>query len=116
MKRLLLLAALTLTAGCFKINYVTGAQNTGLPTHEEWHHIAILALVELSEPVPLNEICPNGFSKVHHEVSFTNGLVTQLVGGGLYNPSTIQVYCSSGSAFNVEVNNDGLAESLQRFE
>ena len=114
-----LLPALLLS-GCYKIDYVTGMPSQGTPTVEQWHHIGVFALVEFSDPVPLQQICPNGFSKVHHEVSFINGAASYALGlvgmNWAYQPSTIQVYCASGSAYNIEVDDKGLAMSAERFE
>lgn len=112
------LAGLMLT-GCYKIDYVAGP-SAPYPQTTEWHHIGIFGLVEFSEPVRLNVICPNGFARVHHEVSLGNGLVHWLLGGGLgyssgwYSPSTVMVYCSTGQAYDVQVDRDGLATAAQR--
>jgi hypothetical protein len=119
MKRFLLLASLWLSS-CYKIDYVTGLQSSSVPTASEWHHIGIFGLVEFSEPVPLQQICPTGFAKVHNETSFANGAVTFALGlvalNWAYQPSTVSVYCKSGAAYNVDVDEQGLALSAERFE
>jgi len=120
MKRLIpLLAAASLSSGCYKIDYVN-ASSMGVPSHTEWHHIGILALVEFSAPVSLQTICPSGFTKVHHEVSLPNSAVTFLLSfvglNWAYTPSTIEVYCKSGTAYNVELDRDGMALSAERVQ
>jgi hypothetical protein len=119
--RALLLSAALMLSGCYKIDYMRSAPASPVPTSQQWHHIGILALVEFSDPVPLQTICPTGFARVHHEVSIVNGLVTMVLGsltGGivssLYQPSTISVYCNSGQAFDVQVDDSGMAVAATR--
>ena len=119
--RALLLSAALMLGGCYKIDYVRSTPSSGVPTSTEWHHIGIIGLVEFSDPVPLQNICPTGFSKVHHEVSFINGLVTYGLNvfgglGFLYQPSTISVYCNNGQAFDVQVDEAGMAVAATRTE
>ena len=108
-----LLALLSLN-GCYKIDYVQGPSEP-YATQSEWHHIGILGLVEFSDPVRLDQICPGGWAKVHNEISVLHGLVTVALGTvGLswaYTPHTIEVYCASGQAFQVELDDQGLATS-----
>lgn len=114
-----LLAAL-LSTGCFKIDYVTGP-SAPYPQTDEWHHIGILGLVEFSEPVRLDTICPGGFARVHNEVSPLNllastalGLFTATAGFWVYQPHTVQVYCKSGQAYDVQLDGDGMATAATR--
>lgn len=112
--------ALLLGSGCYKINYVT-APSAPYPQTTNWHHIGIFGLVEFSEPVMLDRICPAGFARVENQISFVNGLVSpvalNLVGlAWAYQPHTVKVYCKSGQAFDVEVNEQGLALSAQPVE
>ena len=110
-----LLAGL-LMSGCYKIDYLRDVPAAPAPSLTSWHHIGIFGLVEFSDPVPLQNICPTGFSRVHQEVSPMNALVIALLTiptvtalGWTYQPSTISVYCNSGQAFDVEVNREGIA-------
>ncbi|NOY26471.1 MAG: hypothetical protein GXP62_11415 [Oligoflexia bacterium] len=124
MTRQLALACLTalLSSGCYKIDYVAGPSNP-MPQSTQWHHIGIFGLIEFSAPVRLDQICPNGFARVHNEISVVNGLAMLAVNavtvgtlGWAYQPHTVQVYCSSGQAYNVQLNGDGLAMSAQRVD
>ncbi len=121
MKRIAMMASVAAAlSGCYKIDYVRSTSAAGAPTAEEWHHIGLFALVEFSDPVPLQTICPTGFARVHHEISVVNGALTMALGfvglSWVYQPSTISVYCNSGSAYNVEVDSEGMAMTAQRFE
>jgi len=108
---------LLLTTGCYKIDYVQGPSQP-YPQRVEWHHIGIFGLVEFSEPVRLDQICPQGFARVHNERSVLNSLVTIALGtvgmSWAYSPYTVDVFCSSGQAYKVQVNEQGLATSAQR--
>jgi len=116
--RALLLSAALMLSGCYKIDYVRGAPSSPVPSASEWHHIGIIGLVEFSDPVALQNICPTGFARVHHEVSVANRLVTMALSfvgaSALYQPSTISVYCNTGQAFDVELNEDGMAIAATR--
>lgn len=110
--------ALLLGSGCYKIDYVAGP-SAPYPQTTEWHHIGIFGLVEFSEPVRLDMICPGGFARVHNEVSFLNGLVTYVLGniaglGWVYQPHTVKVYCTTGQAYDVQLDADGLATTATR--
>ena len=123
MKRFVVsVALLTALAGCYKVDYVQFDSKSVTPDYEEWHHIGVLGLVEFSKPVRLDEICPNGFAKVHHEVSLENAAVAW-VGGAItsrfklphmYSPSTISVYCKSGHGFLLDTNDEGLVVTASR--
>lgn len=113
--RAFLLASLgLLLTGCYKINYVAGP-SAPYPQTTDWHHIGIFGLVEFSEPVMLDRICPSGFARVENQISFVNGLVPIALGtvglAWVYQPHTVKVYCRSGQAYEVSVNEDGMALS-----
>jgi hypothetical protein len=121
MMRSALLAALVLSTGCYKMNYVNGSASGGSPAYtEDWHHIIIFGLVELSDPIALDKVCPNGWAKVHNERSFENGLVTwalSIIGlGWVYGPHATTVWCAGGAAYDVELNEDGLVTTIALHE
>ena len=116
MKRFALLAAVALSAGCYKLNYVNGPVS-GQPSHtEDWHNIMIFGLVEISDPIPLTQLCPNGWTKIHNEESFENGLVNAALWiialGWIYSPHAVTVWCAGGGAYDVELNADGLVTTI----
>ena len=108
------------SSGCFKINYARQVGMQAAPAYDEWHHIGIFALVEFSDPVQLGYICPTGFARVHHEVSFINGLVPLALGvvglSWVYTPSTITVWCESGLGYELGMTRDGMVASARRFQ
>ncbi len=94
MRKLLLATALVALGGCFHVRYVTDVAPAPSPSSERWHHDFVWGLVEASDPVPVDDICPAGYAIVESQVTFVNGLV-QLVTGSLYDPQTVTVICSA---------------------
>ena len=116
MKPSALLVALALSGGCYKMNYLNGP-SSGAPSHtEDWHHIMVLGLVEVSDPIALDQVCPNGWTKVHNKRSFKNGLATTALWlialGWIYTPHASTVWCAGGAAYDVELNSDGLVTTI----
>ena len=72
MKRVILPFAL-LMSGCYKMSYSTG-HVTGGPDKELTHHTFVYGIVE-PNPIELNEICPEGVSKISHKITVGNYLV-----------------------------------------
>ena len=112
----LALCTAALLSGCYRINYSTGrAPNTKVMPENTTEHMGIFGLVNFSDPVELNSICPEGFAKVEQKVTFAYGLVSAIT-FGLYNPHRVTVQCASGTAFDVKLTNEGLARSAKRLE
>ena len=99
------LAALT---GCFKTTYTNGGPvSMAPPTHTEWHHRFVAGLIEL-DPVAVSQVCPGGtFTQATTEVSLPNGLIQTFLFRGLYNPSTIKIWCASGAQYEGTLNESG---------
>ena len=116
MKRFAMLAAVTLSAGCYKMNYINAAPSGTPGFEDEWRDIIIFGLVELDDPVALDQVCPNGWAKVHNERTFENGLVswalTIVLLGWVYTPHATTVWCAGGSAYDVELNGDGMVTTI----
>ncbi len=111
-------AAGLLLAGCFKIDYTYGPSNPA-PSYDNWHHIGIFGLIEFSDPVDLDLVCPTGFARVHYEISFINGLFPPALNiiaflGWMYQPSTIRVYCNSGTVWELGMTKDSMVASALR--
>jgi hypothetical protein len=96
MKKIIGLALLFTVTGCFHIHYITNEPVAPSPADESWHHNFIYGLVEGSPPVPVSQICPDGYAKVESETSFVNGLVRVLT-FSIYTPETVTVSCKAGS-------------------
>lgn len=111
-----LLALANLTA-CYKVTYTTNSPAAPGPASEELYHNVIFGLVELSDPVPLNQICPNGFAKAHNEY----GIIPIAISIGLgfvglnwaYQARDVEVWCKSGNGYNVTLDDNGMAVATQ---
>jgi hypothetical protein len=97
MNRFVLVALLVALSGCFHIHYVVGDQppTPATPTAEEWHHVLVFGLAEISDPVNVTTICPGGLQRVDSEETFVNGLV-HLLTASIYTPQTVSVTCGPG--------------------
>lgn len=113
MKRTILpfavIAVTLLGAGCYQTvvyDSETVPDYTPVAYDHEWHHGFISGLVEFSDPAPLEEVCPQGWSEIESHTSFLNGLVNFMV--PIYTPQTISVTCRvEGVAYRVELNGEG---------
>ncbi len=96
MRKLLAVAAALLPCtGCFHFHYVNpGVTPTPVAQDESWHHGVAWGLAEVSSPVEVSGVCPNGWARVDQEQTFVNGLAS-VVTWGLYTPQTTSVVCSS---------------------
>lgn len=83
--------------GCFKHTYTTDAEVSGSADYNKWQHHLIYGLVNLSGDIKLNQVCPNGVAKINQKTTFVNGLVRQIT-GAIYGPTTVRIWCASGSA------------------
>ena len=94
MKRIVLVLALAL-AGCWRMT-VTNANPAG-PTPIEydgkWHSGLVFGLAELSGPYDLSKICPQGWSQIHVETPFVQGLVTAIT-ANIYTPQGVTIRCA----------------------
>ena len=112
--RALALCAAAVLSGCYKTTFTTGAATSAAPKQEIWHHRIIGGIVELPSPVDLGRVCPSGVARIHTEISPLNALVQyapSVIGlPSLYNPSTIQVWCKSGTAARISSTEDGVVD------
>jgi len=110
--------AITNLTACYKVTYSTNNPSAPGPASEDLYHNVIFGLVELSDPVPLNQICPNGFAKVHNEMDIVSAAITlglNVIGGlsWLYQPRMVQVWCAGGTGYNVYTDDEGLAVATE---
>ena len=103
----LALASVALS-GCFTTRIYAQARTGGRVSQveEEWHHIAIFGLVELSDAIALDRVCPEGVAHIDQEETFLNGLVSSIC-QGLYNPQTVTVYCVDGRSARLTLDEGG---------
>jgi hypothetical protein len=105
-----LVASLVGTSACYRTRFLLSrGASQGTPNIEwdqKWYHDAIYGLAEISGPVHLDRVCPGGVSEVYQETSFVAGFV-QGITGNLYSPQVVTVYCVSGAAARVVLNDRG---------
>lgn len=95
MKRALLILALCAT-GCFRMTVKNGLPTGQAPIEYDgkWHSGLVYGIAELSGPYDLSKVCPQGWSAVHTETSFLNGLVQGFT-GNIYSPQSVTVTCAA---------------------
>ena len=85
--------------------------------HVEWDEAtykgAVLGFVEVSDPVLVNELCPTGIIRVEQKMRQLDA-VLQFLTLHMYNPQTVSVFCSDGTAVQTEFARDGLAIARRR--
>lgn len=96
MKKFLLAMVLSMIlTGCHTMHFTQNGQ-IGSYTEEKtekYHHQLIYELIELSQPVDVNEYCSdNNWQSVKTERSFVNGLIGML-GGAIYQQTSAAVAC-----------------------
>ena len=100
MKRLVFVL-LPLLSACY-INNVETGQKAGGQSHTETVPFLLWGLVgEASFNV--DDICPQGVSSIHEEVTPVDGVLNCLT-CGIYAPRTVTITCASGSAYRVTPN------------
>ncbi len=90
----LLLSAIG-ASGCHKIYYHNGGPavaNKAAAQYNEWHHGAVVGLVEVSDPINLKARCERGWDTVETENSFLTGLVSGFT-YSLYTPREANIVC-----------------------
>lgn len=92
--RILLIAGLFVTGGCYKAVIETGRQPNGQTIERPWAHSFIGGLVPPSVTETASQ-CSGGIARVTTQHSFLN-LVAEAVTFGIYSPMTITVQCAGG--------------------
>jgi hypothetical protein len=81
-------------SGCFRTTVknrepVSAARTR---TDDRWHHGLVFGLAELSGPYDLSKVCPRGWTEIHTETPFLQGLVTALT-LNVYAPQRVTIRC-----------------------
>ncbi|MFT5584552.1 MAG: hypothetical protein ACI9VR_002137 [Cognaticolwellia sp.] len=117
--------ALMLSLGCFKATYTTDEDVSGdKPEHEIWRNRVLYGIIEIEDPVNIEELCRGGFAQIHTEVDLLAALATigpsvalsWVAGLGLlqpYAPSNVHVWCKNGAAYRATVTPDGAVVYLE---
>ncbi len=82
-----------LGSGCSTIHFDNGVSTPAEEKYSEYHHLAGLDLVELSEPVDLKQRCTGkGWHSVKTERTLLNGVVS-LITQPFYSPWEVNYTC-----------------------
>jgi len=102
MIRNILLAIITtlLFSGCSKMYFHNGEPSNSVTLqNEQTHRHTVFNLVEISDPINLNEKCPsNDWDTIETELSFLDFLISSidnfLIGVDVYGQKTVNYSCS----------------------
>lgn len=81
--------------GCYTVRYTTG-QSPGGTHHEEGANFFLWGLVG-EKSLNLETICPQGVARWQNQATFLDGFLS-VITLGIYEPRTITVDCTGGSA------------------
>mgnify|MGYP001209713306 CR=1 FL=1 len=103
---------LLFSVGCgSKVTYVNGDLPDFTPNGFAFHHHA-LALIELTKPVPIWEICREGFSRIDsREIPIATYLITNMT-RGIYTPTLTYVQCKSSKAYLLQIDENGAVSKI----
>ena len=95
----IILSAVILLSGCTTIHFDRNSTlDLNATKTEAWHHNALLALVEVSDPVNLKEQCGDQtWTSVKTELTFINGLASGIINtltAPIWYPKTVEVSCN----------------------
>ncbi|MEM9487846.1 MAG: hypothetical protein AAGC55_01815 [Myxococcota bacterium] len=109
----LVCAAVLGSSGCYRTMITNGYNGPEAPSvvyDNRWYH-GLIALVDLTGPVDLNQVCPSGaWTRITLQTSFLNGLIGGLI--PFYTPQTATVFCATGAAYGVRLNSEGKAAEV----
>lgn len=100
--------------GCFTTRVVVSREPSAGPAFDydgRFHHDGIFGLVEFSDPVNLDTVCPGGVAYVEQETTFIAGLCQALT-QNLYNPQAVTVFCKNGKSAETLLDDDGNALAM----
>jgi hypothetical protein len=106
-RRAAALLALALLAGCYHLRYERrGVAAEGGAPREQWHHGAVGGSLDVTGPIDLAAICPDGFARVESHLSVLNWLGQAITTCGLlwplhaslWTPETVRVTCARPGA------------------
>lgn len=85
-------------SGCVRTTIRSGRAPGNVPPgwEDRWHHAFVFGLDELPGPIPLDALCPQGWSQVDTAIDPIQSViaVTTL---GVYTPTTVSVVCAESA-------------------
>ncbi len=87
------------SVGCVRTTIRSGRAPGDVPPgwEDRWHHGVVFGLNELPGPIPLDALCPDGWSEVDAAIDPIQSIVALLT-LGVYTPTTISVVCAEPNA------------------
>ena len=95
-----------IASGCGKVTYTQGNTTPLIRENPAFHHVGIIGLVEFSKPIPIHDICPDGFERVDVRTNALTALI-QGVTFNLYTPTQTFVQCKSGNSYRLDLDENG---------
>jgi hypothetical protein len=92
----LTLAATLGASGCYRTTLHLndpGRQVDNIRWEKGWYHGVVLGLADLSGPLAVDELCPEGIVRLHRRISFLNGLARGFT-LNIYTPQQVTVTCA----------------------
>jgi hypothetical protein len=88
-------ALLFCSVACVRTTIRSGRAPGDVPPgwEDRWHHGFVFGLAELPGPVPLDALCPGGWSEVDTAIDPIQSVIA-LFTLGIYTPTTISVICA----------------------
>jgi hypothetical protein len=99
----------TLLAGCANLTVKTGSPPTAAPIKKDLTFY-IWGLVG-TEEIDLRALCPTGVASIHQQATFGD-MCLSLITLGIYTPRTVEITCSSGAAYQLDVDAEGRVTRL----
>lgn len=87
------------SAGCVRTTIRSGLAPGYAPTGWEarWHHGFVFGFDELPGPVPVDALCPEGWSQIDSSIDPVQSVLA-IMTLGIYTPTTVSVVCAEPSA------------------
>ena len=119
-----MLALISLTSGCTTVIGASAYETTitfnkegtlGAP-HNDWdeqrYSNALFGLIEVTHPIPLDELCPAGVSYIEQNQTDLD-ILSQNFTLGFYVPITVSVFCNEQIGMEVDLDAQGRAVAIR---
>jgi hypothetical protein len=92
--RLIVLATLALSAGCYRLTVITGAPPSNKEIQIPWQNSWVFGFVA-PEEISTKEFCPLGIAKYEVDQSFGNTVASKVT-FNIYTPIRVTIACAAG--------------------
>ncbi len=106
----------TMLASCYETTINFGNEGQLGSAHEEWDRTryanALLGAIEVSDPIPLSELCPEGVSYIEQSQRPLDSALQHLT-VGMYVSTSVSVYCNDQFGMEVDLNEEGQVVAIR---